>query len=94
MGILKDTHAKSYDGLRLEEEFDIAVPLWMLCIILLLELVPYLNIVLFIAFVIWYIVKSTLKPGRYSDRVIFNLRGETYVGKAILAIKNFLNIKI
>lgn len=94
VGIIKDTHVKFYESLTLSEEFDVEVPLWMLCIILLLELIPYFNIVLFIAFVIWYVIKSTLKPERYSCRGIFSLRGETYVGKAILVVKNFLNIKI
>lgn len=92
VGILKDTHAKCYDGLKAVEEFDIAVPLWMLAIILILELIPFLNIVLFIAFVIWYIIKSSGKPDRYEDKYI--LRGETYVGQAIKVVRNFLNIKI
>jgi membrane protein implicated in regulation of membrane protease activity len=94
VGILKDTHARCYEGLRAVEEFDIAVPLWMLVIILILELIPFLNIVLFIAFVIWYIIKSSGKPDRYEDKCIFSLRGETYVGQAIKVVKNFLNIKI
>lgn len=92
VGILKNTHAKCYDGLKAVEEFDIAVPLWMLAIILILELIPFLNIVLFIAFVIWYIIKSSGKPDRYEDKYI--LRGETYVGQAIKVVRNFLNIKI
>ena len=49
---------------------------------------------LFIAFVIWYIIKSSGKPDRYEDKCIFSLRGETYVGQAIKVVKNFLNIKI
>ena len=94
VGMLKDTHCKCYDGLKAVEEFDIAVPLWMLAIILILELIPFLNIVLFIAFVIWYIIKSSGKPDRYEDKYIFSLRGETYVGQVLVIIKNFLNIKV
>lgn len=94
VGILKDTHARCYDGLKAVEEFDIAVPLWMLVIILILELIPFLNIVLFIAFVIWYITKSNGKPTIYEDKCIFSLRGETYVGQVLVIIKNFLNIKV
>lgn len=52
------------------------------------------NIVLFIAFIIWYIIKSSGKPDRYEDKCIFSLRGETYVGQVLIIIKNFLNIKV
>lgn len=94
VGILKDTHCKCYDGLKLREEFDINIPLWVLIIILLIELIPFLNIVLFIAFIIWYIIKSYGKPDRFYDKCLFNLRGETYVGQVLVIVKNFLNIKV
>ena len=94
VGILKDTHCKYYDGLKLREEFDINIPLWVLIIILLIELIPFMNIVLFIAFIIWYIIKSYGKPDRFYDKCLFNLRGETYVGQVLVIVKNFLNIKV
>ena len=94
VGILKDTHCVCYYGLEVDEEFDIKVPMWLLIIILLIDLIPFFNIVLFIAFIIWYIVKSCGKPERYEEKCLFRLRGETYVGKVLVIIKNFLNIKV
>lgn len=94
VGILKDTHCVCYDGLKANEEFDIKIPLWLLIIILLIELIPFFNIVLFIAFIIWYIIKSYGKPDRFYDKCLFSLRGETYVGQVLVIIKNFLNIKV
>ena len=94
VGILKDTHCVCYYGLEVDEEFDIKIPMWVLISFLLLELVPFFNIVLFIAFIIWYIVKSCGKPDRYEDKCLFRLRGETYVGQVLVIIKNFLNIKV
>ena len=94
VGILKDTHCVCYYGLKVEEEFDIKIPMWVLIIILLLELIPSFNIMLFIVFIIVYIVKSCGKPDRYGERCLFRLRGETYVGKVLVIVKNFLNIKV
>lgn len=94
VGVLKDTHCVCYDGLIAKEEFDIKIPLWVLIIILLIELIPFFNIVLFIAFIIWYIIRSCGEPDRFYDKYIFSLRGETYVGQVLVIIKNFLNIKV
>lgn len=94
VGMLKDTHCKCYEGLEAKEEFDIKIPLWVLIIILLIELIPFLNIVLFAAFIILYIVKSCGKPNRFYDKCLLSLRGETYVGQVLVIIKNFLNIKV
>lgn len=94
VGMLKDTHCVCYDGLKAKEEFDIKIPLWALIIILLIELIPFFNIVLFIAFIIWHIIKSCGEPDRFYDKCLFSLRGETYVGQVLVIIKNFLNIKV
>ena len=94
VGILKDTHCVCYNGLEVDEEFDIKIPMWLLIIILLIDLIPFYNIVLFIAFIIWYIVKSCGKPDMFDEKCLLSLRGETYVGKVLIIIKNFLNIKV
>lgn len=94
VGMLKDTHCKCYEGLEAKKEFDIKIPLWVLIIILFIELIPFLNIVLFAAFIILYIVKSCNEPNRFYDKCLFSLRGETYVGQILVVIKNFLNIKV
>lgn len=94
VGILKDTHCVCYNGLKTDKEFDIKVPLWLLIVILLIEWIPFLNIALFIAFIMWYIIKSYGKPDRFHDKCLFSLRSETYVGQVLVIIKNFLNIKV
>ena len=94
VGILKDTHCVCYYGLEVDEEFDIKIPMWVLISFLLLELVPFFNIVLFVVFITWYIVKSCGKPDMFDEKCLLSLRGETYVGKVLVIIKNFLNIKV
>lgn len=94
VGMLKSTHCKCYEGLKVKREFDIEIPLWMLIIILLIELIPVFNIALFIAFIISYIIISCSEPDRYCDKFLFSPRGETYLGQVLVIIKNFLNIKV
>lgn len=94
VGMLKDTHCKCYEGLKAKEEFDIKVPLWLLIVILIIELIPFFNIVLFVAFIIWYIIRSCGEPDKFHDKCLLSLRGETYVGQVLVIIKNFLNIKV
>lgn len=94
VGILKDTHCVCYYGLEVDEEFDIEIPMRLLIILFLIELIPFFNIMLFIVFITWYIVKSCGKPDRCEDKYLFRLRGETYVGKVLVIVKNFLNIKV
>lgn len=45
-----------YDGMKGSEEHDIEIPLWMLCVLLLVELIPLINIMAFIGFVVWYVI--------------------------------------
>ena len=40
------------------------------------------------------IVKSCGEPDRFDEKCLLSLRGETYVGKVLIIIKNFLNIKV
>lgn len=94
VGMLKDTHCKCYEGLEAKKEFDIKIPLWVLIIILFIELIPFLNIVLFAAFIILYIVKSCNEPNRFYDKCLFSLRGEILCRTSFGYNKNFLNIKV
>lgn len=57
MSILKDTHVKvyykCYSTTKLQEEYDITIPLWIALIIVVLGLLPMTNIILFAVFIIY-----------------------------------------
>lgn len=94
VGIMKDTHAIVYNGMKVSEEHDIEIPLWMLCVLLLVELIPIINIVAFIGFVVWYVILYNTTPEQWLVKCTFRLQGKTYMGRAVLAVINFLNIKV
>ena len=94
VGIMKDTHVIMYNGMKVSEEHDIEIPLWILCILLLVELIPFFNIIVFIGFVVWYVILYNTTPEQWLVKYTFRLQGKTYVGRAVLAIINFLNIKV
>ena len=91
---MKDTHFKCYNGMKVVEEFDIRIPLWFLIIIILVEQIPFLNIILFLTFIIAYFIFSNMKPEMYLVKYIPSLKGETYVGKIIIKIKKLLSTEI
>lgn len=92
--IMKDTHFKRYNGMKVVEEFDIRIPLWFLIIIILVEQIPFLNIILFLTFIIAYFIFSNMKPEMYLVKDIPSLKGETYVGKIVIKIKKLLCTEI
>ena len=92
--IMKDTHFKCYNGMKVVEEFDIRIPLWFLIIIILVEQIPFLNIILFLTFIIAHFIFSDMKPEMYLVKYIPSLKGETYVGKIVIKIKKLLCIEI
>jgi hypothetical protein len=94
VGIMKDTHVIMYNGMKGSEEHDIEIPLWMLCVLLLVELIPLINIMAFIGFVVWYVILYNTTPEQWLVKYTFRLQGKTYMGRAVLAIINFLNIKV
>lgn len=83
-----------YNGMKDSEEHDIEIPLWMLCVLLLVELIPLINIIAFIGFVVWYVILYNTTPEQWLVKYTFRLQGKTYVGRAVLAIISFLNIKV
>lgn len=91
---MKDTHFKCYNGMKVVEEFDIRIPLWFLIIIILVEQIPFLNIILFLTFIIAYFIFSNMKPEMYLVKDIPSLKGETYVGKIVIKIKKLLCTEI
>ena len=99
LSILKDTHVKVYyryyGSAKLQEEYDVVIPLWMALIITVLGLLPIFNIVLFVAFIIYYAIHAWWNP---SDCVnythVFSLRRGNIVTKGLLKIKNLLCSKV
>lgn len=94
VGIMKDTHVIVYNGMEVSEEHDIEIPLWMLCVLLLVELIPFFNIIAFIGFVVWYVILYNTTPEQWLVKYTFRLQGKTYMGRAVLPVINFLNIKV
>lgn len=94
VGIMKDTHVIVYNGMKVSEEHDIEIPLWMLCVLLLVELIPFFNIIAFIGFAVWYVILYNTTPEQWLVKYTFRLQGKTYMGRAVLSVINFLNIKV
>ena len=95
MSILKDTHVKVYYrcfGLaKLQEEYDVIVPLWVALIIVVLGLLPIANIVLFVAFIIYYVIHAGWNPDMCDNYThVFSLRGDNIVTRGLLKVKNLL----
>ena len=56
--VLKDTHVRVYDSdyyAKLQEEYDLKLPVWALLLIILVYLIPIVNIIAFVAFLAFYI---------------------------------------
>lgn len=96
--ILKDTHVKVYDidyYAKLQEEYDLKLPVWASLLIILVYLIPIVNIIAFVAFLIFYIVHAVWDPKDCEDEThVFSLNGNNWVTKSLLAIKEILNKKI
>ncbi len=91
---MKDTHVIVYNGMKVSEEYDAEIPLWLLCVVLFIELIPLINIIAFIGFVVWYVIMYNSTPQQWLVKGAFRLQGKTYIGGAVLEIINFLNIKV
>lgn len=95
LSILKDTHVKvyycTYKSTEVIEEFDNTIPLWTALIIVILGLLPIANIILFIAFIIYYAIHAGWDPNNCAGFThVFSLRGDNIVTKVLLKIKNLL----
>lgn len=96
--VLKDTHVKVYNGgyyAKLQEEYDLKLPIWALLLIILVYLIPIINITAFVAFLVFYIVHAVWDPRECDGETrVFSLNGNNLVTKSLLAIKEILNKKI
>lgn len=95
LSILKDTHVKVYYKIystaRLQEEYDITIPLWIALIIVVLGLLPIANIILFAVFIIYYAIHAGWNPNECDNFThVFSLRGNNIITKGLLKVKNLL----
>ena len=95
LSILKDTHVKvyykHYSTARLQEEYDITIPLWIALIIVVLGLLPIANIILFAVFIIYYAIHAGWNPNECDNFThVFSLRGNNIITKGLLKVKNLL----
>ena len=95
LSILKDTHVEVYyryfGPTKLLKVYDVIVPLWMALIIVVLGLLPIANIILFIAFIIYYAIHAGWNPDRCDNYThVFSLRGDNIITKGLLKVKNLL----
>ena len=92
--IMKDTYIKCYNGMKVVEECEVRIPLWFFIMIILVEQIPVLNILMFLTFLVAYFILSNMKPEMYVVKYIPSLKGETYVGKIMIKIKELLFTEI
>lgn len=82
--ILNDTHVEYYDKFDYMEEFDLGVTTGKLFLIICIELIPILNIFLFVTFLIsYFIFFMNAKPTGYKDTYIFYLKGDNFMGRML-----------
>lgn len=95
LSILKDTHVKmyyrDYGSAKLQKEYDFIVTLWMALIITVLGLLPIVNIILFVTFIIYYAIHAGWNPNECECYThVFSLRGDNIVTRGLLKVKNLL----
>lgn len=98
MSILKDTHVKVYDcfgKVKLKQEYDVTIPIWVALIIVILGLLPIVNIFLFTVFIMYYAIHAEWNHDYCIGYThVFSLKGENAITKCLLVIKNLLCRKI
>lgn len=97
--LLKDTHVEVYYEVRyyaeLQEEYDLKLPIWVWILTVFVYLIPIVNIVAFVSFLIYYIIHAAWDPDGNDDEThVFSLNGSNWITKSLLAIKEVLNKKI
>lgn len=99
LSILKDTHVKmyyrDYGSAKLQKEYDFMVTLWMALIITVLGLLPIVNIILFVTFIIYYATHAGWNPNECEGYThVFSLKGKNAITRCLLVIKNILCRKV
>lgn len=99
LSILKDTHVEEYyrcsGSAKLQQEYDVIVPLWVALITTVLGLLPIVNIILFAVFIIYYAIHAGWNPNECDGYThVFSLKGKNAITRCLLVIKNLLCRKI
>ena len=98
LSILKDTHVKMYDcfgKVKLKQEYDVTIPIWVVLIIVILGLLPIVNIFLFTVFIMYYAIHAGGNPNYCTGYThVLSLRGKNVITRCLLVIKNLLCRKI
>lgn len=96
--ILKDTHVEKYycgysgNYHDLLKEFDVRIPVWLVLAIIILGFIPILNIILYLAFYIYYMIHVFWNPKRLDGEVhVYSLKGNNIATKLIKNIWKILN---
>lgn len=98
--ILTDTNVEKYrrinEDMKLVETYKLRFPLWMILVIVLLGIIPWLNIALFVIFIVLYFVFSLEENwDEFDDRaIVLSLDGGNIITKCLLKIRELLCWKI
>lgn len=97
VSIITDTHIIVYwpCSTRIIREYNFELPLWLLLLIIFIYCIPFVNIMAFLCFLIYYIIHVVKDPSQCEDdNRVFSLNGNNWVTKQLLIIKKILNKKI
>lgn len=98
--ILTDTNVEEYcrinGEMQIVETYKIGVPLWMILVIVLLGIIPWLNIILFVIFIMLYFISSLEENWDELDNraIVLSLDGGNIITKYLLKIKKLLCWKV
>lgn len=98
--ILTDTNVEKYrrinGEMQIVETYKVGVPLWVILVIVLLGIVPYLNVTLFMVFIIVYFISSLEENWDNLDckATVLSLDGGNIITKCLLKIKKLLCWKV
>ena len=95
--LIKNTHVSEYynnswGGCKKLKEFKLILTVGHAILISVLALIPIVNIVLFLVFIIYYLVHCLWNPKENSGYThVFSLHGPSHFIKILKGIKRFLN---
>ena len=98
--ILTDTNVEGYrrinGDIKLVETYKLRLPLWMILVIVLLGIIPWLNIALFVIFIVVYFIFSLEEDWDELDyrAIVLSLDGGNIITKCLLKIKKLLCWKV
>lgn len=94
--ILTDTNVEEYrrinGDMKLVETYKLGLPLWMILVIVLLGIIPWLNITLFVIFIVLYSIFSLEENWDELDNraIVLSLDGGNIITKCLLKVKELL----